>query len=734
MSTWPADALETQLHERIFRPLALLRLRCRVYLALQGLRRLLFVVVGLALAQLLLDRCFRLSVDQRAVPAAAITLVGLWVLYRHVAAPLLRPLPNAYLAALVDRAHPRLCDQLATAVQLAGDVQMAIGVADDAARLPRGASPDLIREVLRQACLAARGTGFLEVLDHRRAVRRSAASVGLLLLVVAAFAQLPGTMGTWFARNWLLQDVAWPQRTYIWPDGFGPDGRRRLARGDVAEITATVRGEVPATAVLEWVTASGRTGHEAMSVVGDTQLVASIGQLSEDVRFRISGGDERTREFVVEAAERPRVTRVVARITPPAYTRLEPVVIEQQTVLELLHGSTLELVAELSKSVRAARFLAADGTDVPCEWTRGGPDAASPSARVAWAEPASGTYRFDLVDDDGLTSQNAVRYTLKVVPDRPPTVQLQLSGAGELITPQAELPVELVSEDAYGLGAVRLHVQMGSQAERTIVPEGFAAGERKLSKRLVLSVAAQRAAPGDRLRVWAEAADLAPGAPNVATTPVMTLRVVARDEFVTEMARRELLLRQEFERLRTVQRGLQESLRQMVAGLATEGPRPGPISQRLAGLSRQQAEQGARCDTIARAFEQILLEMQVSRVAGATDERRITERVVLPLNHLAHDTIPAAGAALGALARTASAEQQQACAEHQATTLREMDEILANMLEWEGYREAIAALQEVIQDEKDIRQETLQTLERQLDDMLGPEASDEKTDAPGPER
>jgi hypothetical protein len=505
----------------------------------------------------------------------------------------------------------------------------------------------------------------------------------------------------------------------------------------VAEISATVTGEVPGAAVLEWWTPSERRGRESMSLVGDTQLVTSLGQLSEDICFRIVGGDEHTREFVIEATERPCVMHTLARITPPAYTHLDPAVIEQQTVLEILQGSTLELVARLNKAVKSARFVDSDGLAVPCEitWT----DAAEPQpcVRVLWPEPSSGVYRFELVDYDHLANRNPVRYTLKAVPDRPPTVQMELTGVGELVTPQAELPVELRCEDAYGLKAVRLRAEVvaaGASATgpaAASAPEGFSPGSRSFSTKLAFSVGSSGTVAGDRVRLWAEAEDINPRGPNVAATSVTTLRVVSRDEFLMEMARRELGLRQEFERLRSTQRALKDSVERILPGLPEEGRPPEPVAQRLGGLARSQAEQASRSLAVARSFDQILTEMQVSRVARPADERRITERVVEPLGQLAREAMPAAADALTALRRAVTGEGRQACAAAQDALLRQMDEILANMLEWEGYREAVALLQEAIEAQTQVRSETLQALERQLEDILGLEpAAEDSRPAP----
>ena len=746
MSTLATDVLSRQLRQRVFAPLASLRQRARLYLALDGLRRFVFVLIVAVLVQVALDWWLKLMVGQRALLSGGITLYWLWVVYRRLYVPLRRPLPDRMLAAMVDRAHPELHDRLVTAVELSG-VDGRYGARPlhsmwdrfstgqfgrYGARPLHCASPALVREVLQEACHSVGGLSFLQILNHRRAARCGLELAGLLVLIGLAFQLMPGLMGTWFARNWRLQELAWPQRTYILPDGFDRDGRLRMARGEVVEVVAGVVGEVPDKAVLSWWTPTGRRGNTEMSIVGERQLVASLRQLSEDVHFRIIGGDERTREYVIQAVERPRVIHTLTRLTPPAYTTLDPVVIEQQTVFEILSGATLEIEVRLNKSVKQVRFVAADGSTALCEVSLSSDSEQHTLVHVLWTAPTSGRYHFELCDLDGLSNKNPLRYTLKIVPDRPPTVRMNLVGVGRMITPAAELPVELVCEDAYGLGAVRLLVQAGGRPEQRLPAAGFSAGGLEFSTVFGLAVGACSVIPSEQLRIWAEAEDLDPHGPNVGATPVETLRVVSREEFQSEMARRELALRQEFERLSSAQRRLKDALDRLLVRLADGKVQPPAVDRQLAGLARSQREHTGRCLTIARGFEQVLSEMRISRVARPADEDRIGNRVIIPLDRLARRTIPAAAGAMTTLRRSASAENRQAAVVAQAEILRQMRTVLAEMLEWEGYREAIALLETVIEVQTEVRAATLEELERRLDDILGLDELLDETDPESP--
>lgn len=724
MSVVPTDNLTSQLDRHLFAPLAKLRRRGRLYLGVEGVFQIVFAMIAAGFVQLMLDRSFKLAVDQRAVLNALIVLFWLWTVYRSFLLRVARPLSDAALAVIVDRRNPRLQDRVATAVQFAA------GKVGDAAT----ASPDLVRAVLRDACDAAAGVRFLDVLDHRRARRRGAETLALLGLVVVAFAMAPALMGTYFQRNWLLQDVAWPKRTHIHPVGFDSKGRRRMPRGDELEVVAKISGNPPptVTATLRWWTESGRRGRERMTQLGDTRLEVSLGQLTEDVHFRIVGDDERTREFVVEAVERPRIVQSLARITPPEYTGLDPISFEQSTVLEVLRGSTLEIEVRLNKPVREARFVGSEGPVAPCELIAlggaGGEMRAgdagesapvSAGVRVCWQEPASGSYHFELVDADGLRNRRPVRFNIKLVPDQAPDVRMELAGVGEYITPRAELPIDLRFEDAYGLSAIELWLSKDQEPPREIPLEGFEPRRREFQVAVTLAVKSIGLSPGQRLTVWARAEDLDPLGPNVGQAQPVELTVLSWEDFLTEMARRELELRREFERLIAAQRALREALEQAVVDLPVDTAPPARVAQRFAGLSRRQDAHAGRCSLIAREYGRILAEMQTSKAARPGDERRMRDRIMRPLGTLAGATMSEAGALIAALRQGATAEQRARLETAQAEILRRMKEILANMLEWEGYREAVALLREIIASQGEMRSATVEALETQLEEILG---------------
>lgn len=738
MNPAPPRPPERSLSDAIFAPLAALRRRARLYLLLDGVVRLVLALTVGGLAQLLIDRWLKLTIDQRAALNLAITTFWFWVIYRYLVVRVVRPLTDEDLAAVVDRRNPQLFDQLTTAVQFAR------GRVGD----PRANSPQLVDSVLHDAARDVGRVDFLAVLDHRQAIRRTSEMLVLLAVVALAFVVMPSVMYTWFHRNWFLADLPWPQRTYILPVGY-ENGMRHVAIGDELEIEARIEGEPPTTAELLWSAPSGRNGREDMTRRGRS-LVVSLGVVTEDVRFRIVGGDERTAAYSAVAVARPQVVRTAVHVTPPAYTGLDPLTVEQQATVEVLRGAEVVIEAWLNKPIasagfhgvngllRSAELMAPDhvrvrlGTAPPNEPAVAAPTMPAGTAPSGPALLESGTYHFELVDRDRFNDRRPVRFTIKVVADRPPGVDLKLTGVGQLITPRAEIPAEVKFEDLYGLSSVALAAQIGEDVPHTRVLDGFAPPQRTFQTTRVVPASAYGVAPGQQLKLWAEAADLDPRGPNVGRSPAIEMRVVTVEEFSNDLARRELELRRDFERLMGEQRVLADALERLLAVDAADGAPSASTSQQLAGLARRQSTHAARVLTIRKQFDQILAEMQTNRVARAADERRLRDRIVAPLLQVARESMSAATDQLNGLRRQLSADRRAAARSTQSEILRQMRAILADMLEWEGYREAVALLREIINEQGEVRSETLKAVERQLEAILEEDEPTPANSAPAP--
>jgi hypothetical protein len=267
---------------------------------------------------------------------------------------------------------------------------------------------------------------------------------------------------------------------------------------------------------------------------------------------------------------------------------------------------------------------------------------------------------------------------------------------------------------------VSLFAQKGEEPPLELPLSGFEPGVTEFSGELQLRVLdALQVAPGQKLRLWAQAADNQPGQPNVTRGDPLELKVLSVPDYLAELAGRELELRREFERLFSEQRGLSDALERLLPNLAPDGPPAASAGQQLAGLARRQEAHGQRSLGLQQSFADILAEMAINAVERRGDERRIGEKIIAPLSDLGERRMPGAASTLARLRRQADAGGLRQAPDEQADIIRAMQAILANMLEWEGYREVVALLTDIIEEQNQVRTATGQALGGELDAILG---------------
>jgi hypothetical protein len=681
--------------------------RARFCVLIEGAARTLGFVLAAAVVQFLFDygtRGLQLSIR---VAMLLVIVAGIVVmLRRHLLGSLSQPIGPAEVAKLVERRYPHLSSLLISAIRFAGGES-----GPDASN-----SRDLMRSVVASAGPTVRGLDFLSVVQTRRARRSAFALAGMLAVGAAAALASPDLVGLWFARNVLLQDVDYPKRTHL---VVVIDGEVLIgARGDDLTIEAFAEGVQPREVEISFETSSGKRGREPMVTVGGEGAYRyryTLKNAQEDFTFQLRGGDDVTDRFRARLLDRPRVTRTEMRIVPPAYTRLDPLMLpDGQRSAQLLPGSEVTIWIETNKPVMSAVLMS-------------GGEAADMEARVdgnrryAVVMPhETRTYHFRLVDEVNLENRQPVRFALRVAADDPPVGRLQLIGVGNMITPEAVLPIQIEFSDQYGLAQVDLLYRLSREAETEgdISLPTFKPGITTFAATLEWPVASRGVVPGEVLTLHAQAADYDDvSGPNISRTPEHTLRIVTRDELIAELQRREQEYRMDFERLVDAQEDLRGRLL-TVYGQFESGKDAALLAGELTGLERRQRNIAGSVNVIRQQFEQILSEMRVNRLDTAEERERLGVRIIEPLTDLSRRELSAAADGIRRFSRDGAAEAANAVDPQQVAILSRMRAVLESMIQWEGYQEVVGMLRDIIRLQQELRQETQRALEDQASDVF----------------
>ena len=725
----------------LLQPLTALGRRLRRHALIEGLAVLLFAVLALGIVQFGADRLLALGLGPRVVLTLLVAVGIGYVFWQRVVRPLQISTDATAMAQLVEAKHPELGDAILSAV--------AFAEADEIN--PQRNSPALVERVLSNALQRANQVdtdGILRADRHRQ-------FLALLLTALVSFAiitvAVPDTLAAYLQRNWLLRDAPWPSTARIVAEGF-TDGKLVWPLGDELTLMATALDAVPDGLVAEIESDSGGTISRSMDRRGERQFILDYGTLGGPLRlrFRIGrfGVDERTRWYDIVPVNRPFVESAVVRVTPPDYAKQDAFALPAgQVAADVIRGSRVQIDATMSQQIADARFVRRGG-DAPVADVE---ITAENRLQVEFEPARRGTFHFDVRDEAGLEDTRPVTFLFNLLADPSPKTRLTLPGLGDMVVPNARPTLEMNVQENLGLREVVLAYRVeraGNDDE-----EAAAAWEMMPQDEVVpyqLEYARERewdmsdlgVAPGDRITVQLRARDYQPvveqeaegavgrateAAPNnLGESVSYTLRVVTPETLRAELGRRESEWRGEFERIVKTQRQLNLRVMELFDAASTEGLSPS-VATRFSQEARTQRQIAGRARTVLRQFEQLYSELEINGLLSPTVRKRLGVGVIESLRTLISEQIPLAGDEIDRLRDGLDPERQRSVEMQVSAILARMQDILADMLKWEGYNEAVTLLQDILRLQEDVSQDTRRELERELEALFesdGPSAND----------
>jgi hypothetical protein len=436
------------------RRLILLRGRARRLLAIYGIGAFLAGVLGGAMMLGWLDYLLRFE-DRGLRIMASLALAGVigWTAYRFVYLPRRKRLDDLALALKVERQFPNLEDRLASAVEFLGQDE------DD----PTAGSPALRRAVIAQTVAETENLDFSGVLDARPAARGAWTAAAACLLAAIFVLLDPIIAGTAIVRLLNpLSDAAWPRKNHL----TIRDPVEKVARGGAFEVQVcdAEGAALPRELRVDYKIASPDGSTTAENAVlrpsGPTAALRRENVL-RPFAYRVEGGDDRSMAWrSVEVVEPPAVESIAAKLIPPAYTGW--LAEKSDGNLRALIGTRIELQARATKPLKSAKLVLENGGEFSGRLSEDG-------MRMTFDDPnfvvtASGGYRLELVDREGLSGGGEVPWEIRAVPDAPPSVTIDRPAGNLYVTPAAAVPLEISAKDDLAVRAIALKYRPASAA------------------------------------------------------------------------------------------------------------------------------------------------------------------------------------------------------------------------------------------------------------------------------
>jgi hypothetical protein len=205
---------------------------------------------------------------------------------------------------------------------------------------------------------------------------------------------------------------------------------------------------------------------------GSGLFIGELGRLVDSVRYELRLGDAFTDVARIDMIPLPTVELKLA-VTPPAYARGSADNADLTArQISLLEGTRIDVAIEATnkKPLREAwltvaakegaqRYELTQQADDSSRWSLQTAD--SPFKRLR----EELKYEIQVTDTDGLHLEMPLRGVIRLRPDRPPTASAEV--VHRVILPTAEPVVRYRATDDYGIGAMRLVIEVQRKASET---------------------------------------------------------------------------------------------------------------------------------------------------------------------------------------------------------------------------------------------------------------------------
>lgn len=687
-----SETCTTDLSAGLTRKLRSLSRGLRLRFVSEGVAWFVLAAVLLVIATFALDWLLRLERVPRAVVMLGAYGALIWVIWTRVVCPLRVPLGRDDLGMLVELHYPELQSRLISVVQLAEGP------------LPPGTSHAMVGALTREADAMTGPMDFGTVIERKNLWRVVRLALCGVMLLAGLAAWQPKLMMIWAQRNVMLEDVFWPQRTYLEVDGEG----FQILRGD--DLTVRVRvirdSQAPSSILVRanYPSVGWTEDRVKLPSAESREFLIEFRSVTEPFEFYVTGGDDQQDKLhphEVTLIDPPSASSITFTVMPPSYAHRDPIVLEGGTgAITVPAGGELFLEAIATKPLASGQLVVHEDDQ-----------ATTSDLRVKMVEDASGIERplrvigylpmglsnasrtaglqIRLVDTLGYASRRDGEYILRVAPDQPPTVTAKKFGIGTVITPHARIPLRISGEDDHGLsaGAVEVSVLQDSTLTwsdpLTWVPNDDQTPHRAIQREVVADLAGRGVSAGDTVAVIVSLSDTLPsemGGPNVNNASPIALRVVSPEDLMKDLVDRQKTLRLEFVQAMGQQQTAGMKTDELIADAEQMSPaqREGDVGQ-VAGLEQSVASEVAKT---SQTLKEVLEELQNNRLGLPQDHEALVGEVIDPLDALSEEMAELLAEIEQARRQDdvgAMVEQLDAVAVRQEQVYDEMGEILKHM-------------------------------------------------------
>lgn len=409
-----------------------------------GLLTTLFVFLVIFFDAVLLERTFSFGTLGRTIIffLSVLTIAGsfLWFAGRPLLKILgiLRSDDNAAIASRVGDYFPHIRDRLLNALQLY----------ENREKLYQNYSIKLIDAAFANLYQDIQPLDFTQTVSNARLkkMQRFVGLVGgimLLVFVIAPSGFLESLYriaqyNTSFAASQPIQFIIEP-------------GNKEVIRGEDVPIVIRTLGK-PVQSLQFFTRQEGQLEFESQTLALNLSgyFATEISNIKQSTEYYAAVEDVKSDKYKITALDRPLIRSLRLKVTPPFYTKLPSRFLDENIGdASVYMGTNIEFELISSKPLTSAMMMMDDKSSISFAVN-------GSSAKGTMSPRKSVNYYFVLQDKDGLINSDPVMYSLKIVPDEHPTIEILSPGKNVQLTEKMKLDLYIRAKDDFGFSKLML--------------------------------------------------------------------------------------------------------------------------------------------------------------------------------------------------------------------------------------------------------------------------------------
>lgn len=227
-------------------------------------------------------------------------------------------------------------------------------------------------------------------------------------------------------------------------------GNDEITKGDDVSIKVSASGEIPNILTL-FTKSNEKTEFEEIVLNPDSSGVFyyTIRNVKNSFQYYAASSGIESDKYTIAVINRPIITRLDLTINPPAYSGLAKSVQRDNGNISALPGSEIEISIDASRDLSDALIMFDDSSQIKM-------GVVESKASALFSVNKASAYLISVKDKQGVENSDPIRYSIELLNDRPPEIELISPAENVELGTDGRVPVISKIRDDYGFTSLLL--------------------------------------------------------------------------------------------------------------------------------------------------------------------------------------------------------------------------------------------------------------------------------------